>query len=551
MADDDLHASVAPLQRYYLCVDGTGTDDSVEYGRLLQQKFAFRNLLSEFLQTDPKGDTRLVDPGHPFLSIRTFPRPGIAKPIAIVCPGGLNGLGLDDFWQTYEGEEPEETANKDGRHVFTPDVNVRIETFGRHTAASKSALFMRDLIRVPAIEKVTDKQGKAIAQLKDGTLSGSQNPTDDDVAAEFLVVSSHGWLGGYMHGDPLKASPAAKPVQAQKEFQIPFVYFLAGEAVAKQQFFVGPRWIILAQCSTLNLATWLAWAKLMAASIPPVRGILGYEEVSPGVIGSIQIAQTFFSALESGQTFLKAWRSANKNEKWAALLHKSALKDTMKGWTTLDKDHPIGAVQLEREATSYLAFGASLERGKERPNDGKGLIDIPAQNVLNAPPPFGLKIETADPDPDAPRPFEEVTEDTLNRRRAKLLPDVQVRMTITPPANATIASATVRWVHMRETHTVQPKVTGIFKSFTPVPADSLQLTVSTKDPRTPNTVVVQPTAGPVSSLVILWVVESVETLLASGLEPAHSLIWPLITINVVGGPKSKETFPFSTKGLLF
>ena len=34
-----LKASVAPHQRYYLCIDGTGAQDSVEYGRLLQERF--------------------------------------------------------------------------------------------------------------------------------------------------------------------------------------------------------------------------------------------------------------------------------------------------------------------------------------------------------------------------------------------------------------------------------------------------------------------------------------------------------------------------------
>jgi hypothetical protein len=545
VADGDLHASVAPFQRYYLCIDGTGAQDSVEYGQLLQEMFGWRNLLSEFLKPDPAGEKRLIDPNHPFLSVCTFPaRKG--KPIAVVSPGGRDGQGLDAFWQTYKGETDDEKANQ-GRHVFEIDDNVKIETVGRQTAASKSALFMRDLILSPAIEKVTDDQGRPAAQIKD-VLPGNRKPTEPDVPAELLIISSHGWLGGYMHGESLLRSPAAQPDKAKDSFNVPFVYFLVGLALAEGKFFVGPKWLILAQCSTINMATWLSWARLMVGGIPPVRGILGYEEVSPGVTGSIQIAKAFFDKLNAGQSLLKAWRAANKNEKWAALVHKQALNDTMTGWAELDDEtHRLTELDLAEKKTSYLAFGVSVERGKDPPKDGGDLIDIPAQNVFNVPPPFDVRIETS---PAPGRPFQEVTEATLNRAHAHLFEETQVRMTITPPANATIASATVRWVHMRETHTVQPRVDQIFSSFTPVPDGSLRLTVSTKDPRTPNTVIVEPAAGPIDKMVILWVSQTEAVLERSGMELTHSFIWPLVTINIIGGEKPSLTFPFSTRGLL-
>src|SRR6185369_17643611 len=81
---DDVAARVVPFQRYYLCIDGTGTEDSVEYGRLLEEKFGWRNLLTEFLEPPPNpapGDIdRLLDPNHPFLPIPTFPVAGRKKP---------------------------------------------------------------------------------------------------------------------------------------------------------------------------------------------------------------------------------------------------------------------------------------------------------------------------------------------------------------------------------------------------------------------------------------------------------------------------------------
>ena len=551
MADGDLDASVAPRQRYYLCIDGTGAEDSVEYGRLLQEKFGWRNLLTEFLQPDPaaaKGQERLIDPNHPFLPICTFPAAGQKKPIAVVCPNGRDGKGLDDFWANYSGEAPDEKPN--GRHVFTPaGTTVQIELFGRHTAATKSALFMRDLMLVPAIEKITDAQGKSFAQLTDGLLSGTRNPTEPDIRAELLLVSSHGWLGGFMQGDSLRASPAAQPAAAQPEFAPPFVYFLAGLAAVERAFFVGPKWIILAQCSTVNAATWLHWVKLMKDGLPPVRGILAYEEVSPGVVGSIQIARSFFANLEAGQPLLRAWRAANSGQKWAAIVHREAVGDLMRKW---DAFAALKTVEVTATTSAYLAFGASLEAlpAADRPNDGKGLVDFAAQDVLDKPPPFGVKIETAKPNPPVPRPFEEITDDTLNRARGKLVGEMQVRMTVTAPAGGRIASATVRWIHMRESRNPQIPLTTLFQSFTPEPAGSLQLMVSTKDPRTPNTLEVQPTGGPVDSFAILWTTQTQAVLSRSGMEASHSFVWPLIKLQLVGQTKPL-LFPFSTRGLLF
>ncbi len=544
MADGDLHASIAPFQRYYLCIDGTGTEDSVEYGRLLEEKFGWRNLCAEFLEPDPnaaKGDERLVDPNHPFLPICTFPAAGRKKPIAVVCPGGRNGRGLDAFWEKYNGETPDEKANN-GRHEFSkPGVSGSAVRFGRHSAADKCSRFMNDLILVPAIEKVTDAQGKSFGQLKDGLLSGVRNPTEPDVPAELLIVSSHGWLGGFMRGDNLRPSTVAQPVDAQGEFFPDFVYFLVGEAVSRNLFFVGPKWVILAQCSTVNNATWLMWVKLMASGIPPVRGILGYEEVSPGVSGSIQIARQFFANLDAGQPLLKAWRGANAGQKWAAIVHREAVGDLMRKW---DVFADFTSVQVTATDSSYLAFGASLERGSRPITNGKPVLDVP--------PPFGLAVGRfflAEPNatPPLPEEFVEITEDTLDRGRAKFVADARVRTIITPPAGAKITSATVRWVHMRETHSTQPSLSVLFQSIAAIPDGSLVLTPSSA---TSNTLKVQP-AAPTDRITIEWIVQKQPVLDRSGLERDHSFLWPLITIEMVGGPKPSESFPFSTRGLLF
>ena len=543
MADGDapVVGRIAPFQRYYLCIDGTGAQDSVEYGRQLQDKpFGFRNLLTEFLKPDPKagkGDERLLDPNHPFLPICTFPAAGFKDPIAVVCPGGRDGRGLDGFWQSYIGETPDEQANQ-GRHVFVPPASTtQQETFGRHTAATKSSLFMRELILVPAIERGLDAAGKPFAQIKHGTLSGIFGSTEPDVHAEFLLVSSHGWLGGFMRGDNMVASPTAQPEAARDAFMPLFVYFLAGLAAAEGGFFFGPKWIILAQCSTLNSATWPSWVKLMARGIPPVRGLLGYEEVSPGVSGSIDIARNFFGRLRQGQSLLNAWRGANAAEKWAAIVHREAVGDLMSGW---DVFPALSEVKVTATEGSYLAFGASLERGRDKFPKGKAVLDVP--------PPFSVKVETADDQLD--RPFQEITEDTLDRIRAKLLPDIDVRVTITPPAGAKITTAAIRWIHMRETHSTQPALASVFRDFGSAPAGALQLAFSPRDPGRPTaqTITATPTAGPADRVVITCKSQVRDVLLRSGLESSHSFLWPLVKIVTTGGELS---FPFSTRGLLF
>jgi hypothetical protein len=532
---------IAPFQRYYLCIDGTGAADSVEYGRLLQDKpFGWRNLLTEFLKPDPKaakGDERLLDPNHPFLPICTFPASGFKDPIAVVCPNGRNAQGLDGFWQNYIGETPEEQANQ-GRHVFIPPASTAtFETFGRHTAATKSSLFMRELILVPAIERGVDSAGKPFAQIKHGLLSGIFSSTEPDVHAELLLISSHGWLGGFMRGDNMVESRTAQPAEAQEAFSPLFVYFLAGLAAFERGFFFGPKWIILAQCSTLNSATWLSWVKLMARGLPPVRGILGYEEVSPGVTGSITIARNFFAGLKGGQSLLNAWKGANAGEKWAAIVHKEAVGDHLTNW---DVFPALTEAKVSATEASYLAFGASLERGKDKFPKGKEVLDVP--------PPFTVKVETADDV--IQRPFQEITEDTLDRVRSKLLPDVDVRMTITPPPNTKITSATVRWIHMRETHDKQPALGSIFRDFAPVPAGSLRLAISASDPRKPTAQILtaQPTAGPADSIVIACKTQTKDVLNRSGMERDHSFVWPLVKIVTDGGEFS---FPFSTRGLGF
>src|SRR5687768_6819212 len=242
---------VVPFQRYYLCIDGTPAVDSVEYGRSLEKMFGWRNLLVEFLQpvpseagTEPGTPPRLHDPNHPYLPIYAFPVTD-RKPVAVVCPSGLHGRGLDEFWRAYKGETPEEQQNHGKVDWPKGPSGTRGVTYGRYSALEKCARFMPDLILSPTIEHVS-RNGKDFAQLKQGHLPGSRHdPPQADIHAQLLFVSSHGWKAGFMRGDNMQEDKTAEPKDAQYAFTAGY-YFMAGYAAEAGLFFNGPKWVILA-----------------------------------------------------------------------------------------------------------------------------------------------------------------------------------------------------------------------------------------------------------------------------------------------------------------
>src|SRR5262249_21759108 len=148
-------------------------------------------------------------------------------------------------------------------------------------------------------------------------------------------------------------------------------------------------------------------------------------------------------SLGQKQTLLRAWRDANKDQKWAAIVHKQAVGDTMTSWNTLEQDSPLTEATLSETESPYLAFGRSLESlnlpvGKKPPDDAANLLDkagrrlanFPAQKVLDKPASFGVTVETADPGDTPPRPFQELIEATQDDVRHRLFPGLQIRTTV-------------------------------------------------------------------------------------------------------------------------
>lgn len=319
----------APTFFYYAMFDGTSEVDSVAFGKDLDAKGGvtnWRNLL-DLLDRDTADDSRLVDPKHPFLPIyKLDARASRDKNgVAVICPAGLGSNGKDAMWQNYGGASGVRFPALAGGTGTT--------LFGRHAAAEESAGFMSSFFIDPVIQ--IDGATKQIVSGESAAAKGTL------FRASMLYVSSHGWLGGFSRGNQLPALPTAlpkPPTGATDDPTMEYIpmapYFAVGRLDAGGKSFQGPEWIILAQCSTVNVNTWAMWARVLGRSSPQVRGILGYEEASPDANAAIAIADSFFRNLKKKQTFYEAWTAANPGQNWAIIVHKDAMNDTLAGWTS-------------------------------------------------------------------------------------------------------------------------------------------------------------------------------------------------------------------------
>jgi hypothetical protein len=496
-------AKVCPKFYYYALVDGTSEVDSIAFARNLSAKKGFggwRNLL-DFIDESPFEPGRLIDGAHGYLPIYQLDDQANQKSggIAVVCPGGHAGGGVDEMWKDYDPATRKWT-------VSPPALGMTRETVGRHTAAEESAGAMEEFILQPAVQ-VDSGVGSILSgkTLKPGAASFS---------ARLLYVSSHGWLGGFMKGNGLSPFPAAEPPDARETY-VPFQsYFQIGRIDTSGRAFAGPVWIVLAQCSTVNTATWAMWARVMGRSTPPVRGILGYEESSPDASSSVGIAGAFFANLRKKKDFLSAWRSANAGQHWAAIVHKDAHKDTLVSFP--DEDLPASTLG------DYIGYVPSIPNG---------------QAIVDSPPPFQLQLFRVRHKGKPDELLVEVRPDTLDEAQAILGGggDYVVRISATAP----FSEASIRWVHIRTTFAKQFKPAQLFAS---VASTTAGVTVDLKGAQT----ITAKAKSPVSSLDIALGAQPGAKLASAGLEAHHSYLW------LVASTKSPDaTHDFKTIGLLY
>jgi hypothetical protein len=499
MSDDDDKAKgitkAAPTFFYYAMFDGTSEVDSVAFGKDLDAKAGvtnWRNLL-DLLDRNPTDDARLIDPKHPFLPIyKLNPRASKDKMgIAVICPDGLGSVGRDAMWQGYGGASG----------VSFPEFagTTRATLFGRHAAAEESARFMNAFFIDPVVQ--IDGATKQIVSGESATATGTL------FRASLLYVSSHGWLGGFSRGNLLPALPTALPKppagatdDPTKEYIPVYPYFAIGRLDADGKSFQGPEWIILAQCSTVNVNTWAMWARVLARSSPQVRGILGYEEASPEASAAVAIADSFFKGLKSKKTFYEAWTAANPGQNWAAIVHKDATNDTLSGWATRSK----------LMGTSLSDYVGSSSKAKTQVK-----IDDPT-------PPYAIQIFH-----EGRGRTREITPATLDGWAAALVPTDEYRVELEiPGASNTISQAQIEWIHIRDTFKQVPR-SKVFPTITEAEPTAR---INTTDAR----VVVVDYPTPVTRAKITFTAGLGSQLDTSGLEPHHSYLWPRIKLTGTG-----------------
>jgi hypothetical protein len=315
---------------YYVAVDGTDSIDSVAFGHAIEE-FGVRNLVGELMKSNVAGedDSRIEDPNHDFLPIwrvegkvgdKQAVKAGKKKGVAVVCPCGFSSRRspADAFWGV-------DHDNK------------------RSTATT----FMESFILNPG---VVVKSGKV------GLAAGTGATKADTIPCDILTLSSHGWLGGFMSGNSGNQ------------------WMIIGGTNKKKLKFEGPVWLILAQCSTVCIATWPSWVEVMARSDPPVRGVLAYEEVAPAAASAARFAKEFFGHLKNSKmTFIDAWKKVNdaNGRSWAAVVHKDAKKDSLANWH-LQKD--LDKTELLKPLEGVYLGWSQTKDGKEDQPKGKPIV---------------------------------------------------------------------------------------------------------------------------------------------------------------------------------
>ncbi|MCB9845172.1 MAG: hypothetical protein H6811_04200 [Phycisphaeraceae bacterium] len=527
MGDEIAEAKVAPRALYYVVIDGTEAKDSAAFGGMIQGKFGWRNLLNEFLprvEDQPTGiagdKDRLIDEAHPYLPIHLHKTNFSNSKIAVVEPGGRDCLGQDPFLREYAGERPEEKPH--AKKKWVNDLGMEKETFGRHTAIEKSGRFIHRFILEPAVD-VTPGTSPVKARVHDSHPDLIYPWPEHLFHAELLLVSSHGWLGGFMRGNMTDPWANAVPDEAKKAYNPDRVYFSVGEAATHGWGFRGPLWIVLAQCSTLNEATWGLWVKVFAKSEPFVRGVLAYEEASPDAAGSINIFKNFFNHLVQGKSMLQAWKSANTGQKWAAIVHQDAIEDKMQDWRSFE---PLKDAQTTPTLSSYRGYLRSVPDGRD---------------ITETAPPFRVRLRARLLlPPDDRVKIHEIDAGSLHSAGSAIYGGFIYWVHFIAPTGKRLTGATLEWIHIRDTYHKQfahdkmwvdvissSEQPGIGMTFTGFNTRKLSVKLN---------------ADPREEIAIEFTARRGRDLEAAGLEPHHSYLWIRASVTLEDGATLSHDF---------
>lgn len=269
-----------PVDIHYVGVDVTDAIDTVAFGHMWNSTFKWRNLLS-VLGGHPTATQHRIDFDHPKLPIARVSFAHQGKQLADTCvmPQGIDARGTSPLWSGRT------------RRENLADIN-------------DACRFMQSFIMSPGTD------GRGINDQGRGDV------------AELVYVSSHGFSYGDAKGEVHEAEPIFSLSRATADPQKP------------RQFF-GPKWLILANCSMLSSSTHEDWLKVMSGP-NPLRGVVGYNNSSPGPAASVNIAAAFIKRLAAGMPFKDAWAQTISNfglpQNWVVLCHEQAAGDTVAKW---------------------------------------------------------------------------------------------------------------------------------------------------------------------------------------------------------------------------
>lgn len=472
---------VAPPPLYYAQADGTSFVDSAKFGKDLEAKTGFRNIIADFMRPSATEPARLEDPARPWFPMWRVNTQAQKDPkgVAVIAPSGLNGSARSEF--PGGKSDWDKVSEFFDRWFFEPAVTV-------------------------------DASGVATLGVGTGTVH----------RAHLVVMSSHGWLGGFAGGE----------IWEQRK------WYLIGRVAEEGRGFKGPLWVILPQCSTMNIATWPSWAKVLGNSSPHVRGVLGYEESAPGATAAAAIGKGFVQKLKEGQTFLQAWRNSNPSSNWAAIIHKDAANDRLKDLPAVAAGKkPLADVSTTATTFSYHGYLRNHKSGA-------------AQEIYLAPPPFGFRFALS-----LGGKRYDIGPATLDGGQSNLAdatraPTWAWQMEIETNDGRALKKVAVEWIHIRPTkvriqmdkvwelptlgHKATVTNTGAKKATFEAALEETTDRVTLGWKAQPRSVMSDVTAG--------YGYHGDDRLV-----PHHSYLYPRVTITPEGG--SATTFDFPTNGL--
>lgn len=133
----------------------------------------------------------------------------------------------------------------------------------------------------------------------------------------------------------------------------------------------------------------------------------------------------------------------------------------------------------------------------------------------------------------------------LASRRAELTPDTRYRVVVEVPGGV-VTEVRVQWIHIRDTF----KQFSIGSVFQNVFIDGHpHVAADLSDPKVARFRL----GGTDSAVAVCFDAQSSERLEASGLETAHSYLWPRITVSMVTGGRARADVRYDAKdrGLLW